>query len=319
MTEYRYQLAKRGKWVCPQCQHKTFVLYVDAEGQPLDESVGKCDRADNCAYHYTPREYFADKGISYEQRPKKPTIKPVIRIRPSYIDAEIFKASLRRYESNNFVAFLNGLFGGDPCDVVRQLITEYYIGTSSNWDGSTVFWQVDRYGHIHAGKIMLYDAATGKRVKQPFNHVTWAHSAMKLDKFNLDQCLFGEHLLSVPAYAKYSAVIVESEKTAIIGTGFAPDAVWLACGGCGNLSSKVCQALKGRDVLLMPDNGKYDEWVERGRGLSDLCRSVHISDIMELKATKKGDDFADLLIECNANGTLNQSIFDDTTFKPLTA
>ncbi len=316
-TEYRYQLAKRGKWVCPQCQHKTFVLYVDTDGQPLNESVGKCDRLDNCNYHYTPREYFADNGISAEQKPKKPTIRPIIRPRPSYIDTDIFKASLKRYENNRFVSFLHGLFDGDPCDVVRQLVSEYYIGTSSHWDGATVFWQVDRYGHIHGGKIMLYDAATGKRVKQPFNHITWVHSALKLDNFNLNQCLFGEHLLNVPAYSNYTVCIVESEKTAILGTGFAADAVWLACGGCQNLSKKVCQPLTGRRVVLMPDNGKYDDWAARGRELKGVCKDVFISDIMEQKAAEKGDDIGDLLIARHRAGTLDESIFDGTNFKRL--
>ena len=312
-TEYRYQLAKRGKWICPQCEHKTFVLYVDADGQPLNEGVGKCDRLDNCAYHYTPRQYFADNGISDEQKPKKPTIKPVIRPRPSHIDTDVFKASLKRYESNRFVSFLHGLFDGD---VTRQLITEYYIGTSSHWDGSTVFWQVDRYGHIHGGKIMLYDADTGKRVKQPFNHITWVHSALKLDKYNLEQCLFGEHLLNKQPEA--TAIIVESEKTAIVGSGFDDGAsVWLACGGCQNLSKKVCQALTGRNVLLMPDNGKYEDWRERGRELLGVCKSVKICDIMERKAASKGDDICDLLVERHRNGTLDNSIFDGTEFETI--
>ena len=64
--QYQYQLAKRGKWVCPECGRKTFVCYVDTNGNVLDEGVGKCDRADKCAYHYTPRQYFADnEGMGF--------------------------------------------------------------------------------------------------------------------------------------------------------------------------------------------------------------------------------------------------------------
>jgi hypothetical protein len=49
--------------------------------------------------------------------------------------------------------------------------------------------------------------------------------------------------------------IVESEKTAIIASIYLPDMIWLACGGCGNLSLKLCEPLKGRKVVLFPDAG----------------------------------------------------------------
>lgn len=310
--EYRYQLAKKGKWICPQCQHKTFVLYVDADNQPLNENVGKCDRADNCAYHYTPHEYFTDNGIPDEQRPKRPAIKPIIQIQPSFIDAAILKATLKQYSENRFATYLHRLFGKEDAAI---LIHDYFVGSSNHWPGSTVFWQIDRNGHIRAGKIMLYDTDTGKRVKQPFNHISWVHTVLKLDNYNLVQCLFGEHLLkNRPAD---TVIIVESEKTAIIGAGFATDAVWLATGGCQNLSKKICQPLAGRNVLLMPDNGKFEDWAKRGRDLMGLCKSVYISDIMEQRAVQKGDDIGDLFTECYHNGTLNQSIFDNTTVHRL--
>ena len=42
---------------------------------------------------------------------------------------------------------------------------------------------------------MLYDPTTGKRVKEPFNHISWVHKVIKQPEFELKQCLFGEHLL----------------------------------------------------------------------------------------------------------------------------
>ena len=146
---------------------------------------------------------------------------------------------------------------------------------------------------------MVYDPVTGKRVKQPRNLVTWVHTALKLEKYNLVQCLFGEHLLT--SAGDKIVVIVESEKTAIICSRLVPDVVWLACGGCQNLSKKICQPLAGRNVLLMPDNGK----------------SVYISDIMEWKATKTGDDICDLLVERYTSGTLDQSVFNGSMFHRL--
>lgn len=309
---YQYQLAKKGKWTCPACQHKTFVLYVDANGDPLNEGVGKCDRADNCAYHYTPRQYFTDNGMTGDQRPKKPAIRQPQPEAPSFIDADTLKASLKRYGDNAFVTYLTRLFGTDDSG---KLTAQYFIGTSCHWAGANVFWQIDRRGRVHGGKIMVYDPMTGKRIKQPRNLVTWVHTALKFEKYNLVQCLFGEHLLT--SAGDKIVVIVESEKTAIICSRLVPDAVWLACGGCQNLSKKICQPLAGRNVLLMPDNGKFDEWAKRGRDLMGLCKSVYISDIMEWKAAKTGDDICDLLVERYTNGTLDESVFNGSMFHRL--
>ncbi len=316
--EYKYQLAKKGKWICPQCQHKTFVLYVDANGEPLNEGVGKCDRADNCAYHYPPKQFFADNGIPKEQQPAKPRIQRKTPLRPSYIDTDTLTATLKDYEANKFVAYLKGLFGNADAN---ELISKYYIGSSRHWAGACVFWQIDRHGKIHTGKIMLYDPNTGKRVKcdpntgKPRSMISWVHSALKLDNYNLVQCLFGEHLLK--GNNDSPVVIVESEKTAIICSRLVPDAVWLGCGGCQNLSKKICEPLRGRDIILMPDNGKFDEWAKRGRDLMDLCKSVRVSDLMEWKAAAKGDDICDLLVEQYTNGTLSQSVFDNSQFHRL--
>lgn len=64
-TEFKYKLASKGKTICPKCHKKRFVLYTDTETiEPLHSTVGRCDRADSCAHHYTPKQYFADKGMN---------------------------------------------------------------------------------------------------------------------------------------------------------------------------------------------------------------------------------------------------------------
>jgi hypothetical protein len=68
------------------------------------------------------------------------------------------------------------LFGVEVAD---QLVSKYFIGTSKHWPGATVFWQIDISGKVRTGKIMLYSPATGKRVKEPFNHISWAHKVTK--------------------------------------------------------------------------------------------------------------------------------------------
>ncbi|AOW10039.1 PG0870-related protein [Flavobacterium gilvum] len=56
MENLRYNLDKSSKkFICPKCNHRTFVLYVDIEtGNYLPDAFGWCDRATNCHYHNAP-------------------------------------------------------------------------------------------------------------------------------------------------------------------------------------------------------------------------------------------------------------------------
>lgn len=298
--QFQYQLAKRGKWVCPECGRKTFVCYVDTNGNVLNEGVGKCDRADKCAYHYTPRQYFADnKGVSVPLH-TRPIFKQQPTLQPSYIDDGVFKKSLKHYDRNHLITFLNRVFGADEVD---KMIARYFIGTSNHWSGATVFWQRDGRGRIHGGKIMQYNSDIGKRVKTPTNRITWVHTALKIPNYILRQCMFGEHLLK--KYPDMFVGIVESEKTAIIASGVITDCIFLACGGCGNLTNAMCEPLMGRNVVLFPDNGKLAEWSEKGRKLRHLFKTLSIVDLMERPDTlqrwglQDGDDIGDLILACN--------------------
>ena len=63
---HRYELEKykgiRSRYECPACHRKrVFARYVDTwTGKYLSPDVGRCNREDNCGYHYTPKEYFHD-------------------------------------------------------------------------------------------------------------------------------------------------------------------------------------------------------------------------------------------------------------------
>lgn len=302
IKQYPYQLAKRGKWICPECGRKTFVCYVDSNGQILNERVGKCDRADKCAYHFPPRQYFEDNklvgiGISKRQ-PSRPMFRP--QPRPTYIDNDtIFKPSVIATMShrNNLVDYLKTVF---DANMVNQMVRIYFVGTSKHFGGaSTVFYQVDRYGNIRRGKVMQYNPINGKRVKEPYPLLTTVHKLMNLGDNLPPQCLFGEHLL--PDSSDKTVAIVESEKTAMICSSIIGDAIVLACGGCGNLTYEMCRPLHGRNVVLLPDNGKYEEWSEKGRKMRSLFQRLRISDIMEREANEVGDDIGDLILRLYPN------------------
>jgi hypothetical protein len=306
MNEHKYILepykGMNTRYRCLSCQRrdKTFSLYIDTEtGEHIHPTVGRCNRESNCGYHYTPKQYFQDNNISfdtpqpkaYKPRPVTPQPKPV-----SFIPVEVFKASLNptAFETNHFVKFLIDLFG---VEVASQLISRYFIATSKHWNGATVFWQIDTQGKVRTGKIMLYSPTIGKRVKEPFNHISWVHKALKQPEFELKQCLFGEHLLIDKTKP---VAIVESEKTAVIASVYLPQFIWVAVGSLTNLNAEKCSILKGRIVTLFPDLDGFDLWSCKAKKLSHLA-AFTVSDLMERKATeaerKQGFDLADYLIK----------------------
>jgi len=269
-------------------------------------------RISNCKFDSVVKQWYVGNSIITEQirdfskeynftiieyKPQQPkTTKSV-----SIIPVEVFKQSLQIEKNvsqvantNHFIKFLINLFG---VEVTCQLISSYFIATSKHWDGATVFWQIDTQGNIRTGKIMLYDATTGKRVKEPYNHITWVHKALNQSEFELKQCLFGEHLLQDKTKP---VAIVESEKTALISSVYLPQFIWLAVGSLNNLNAEKCSVLKGRTVTLFPDLNGFEKWNNKANELSNLAIFT-VSDLLERKATEaernQGFDLADYLIK----------------------
>lgn len=304
MNEHKYILepykGMNTRYRCPSCKQrdKTFSQYIDTEtGEHIHPIVGRCNRESNCGYHYTPKQYFQDNNISFDiPQPKAYKPRPVI-LQPkpvSFIPVEVFKASLKAHETNQFIKFLIDLFG---VEVASQLVSRYFIATSKHWNGATVFWQIDTQGKVRTGKIMLYNPTTGKRVKEPFNHISWVHKALKQPEFELKQCLFGEHLLIDKTKP---VAIVESEKTAVIASVYLPQFIWVAVGSLTNLNAEKCYILMGRTVTLFPDLNGFDKWSSKAKELSRFATFM-VSDLLERKATeaekKQGFDLADYLIK----------------------
>lgn len=263
-----------------------FVPYVGHENK------GYCH---SCGETFLPElpkveQWNTPQRKAYQPRPVTPQPKPV-----SFIPVDVFKASLngKAFEKNNFVKFLIDLFGAE---VTSQLVSRYFIATSKHWDGSTIFWQIDTQGKVRTGKIMLYSPTTGKRVKEPFNHINWVHNVPKISDFQLKQCFFGEHLLKDKTKP---VAIVESEKTAVIASVYLPQFIWLAAGSKDGLNVDKCSILKGRTVILFPDLNGFDKWNSKSKELSHIAIFT-VSDLLERKATegerKQGLDLADYLL-----------------------
>ena len=311
MSEYRFHLQKYkygSKISCPSCgKPRCFVKYVDAEGKIVfPDNVGKCDHENSCGYHYTPKEYFNDypdvlsrnQGVSESFRVTacKSVDKKPVCIAPSYIASSYVDKSLTHYEINPLYRYLCNVFGEEETIRLFQL---YRIGTSAKWGGSAVFWQIDMNGLVRTGKIMCYNPETGHRIKEPQAFVSWAHSELRMPDFHLKQCLFGEYLLK--SSTSSPVMLVESEKTAVIMSHFIPDYLWLATGdknGCFN--REAMQVPRDRNVTLLPDLGSTEQWKAKSAMLSEICKKVSVSDILERIATEEqrnqGLDIADFFL-----------------------
>ena len=294
MNDYRYILdPSPRKFACPACGKKRFVRYVDSQtGEYLPEEFGRCDREDSCRYHYNPyEEHYGRDSLSTVDsltpdsfRKSAPALKHT-----TFIPFDIFSKSRTAYERNNFVSWLSSHFDSDT---VARLIARYHIGTSKKWEGATIFYQIDEQARIRRGKIMLYDPQTGRRVKEPYPHISSVHSALNRKDEKPDPCLYGLHLLNE---SDNPIAIVESEKTAIIGSVYLSQFIWMATGSKGNLKPELLAPLKGRSIVLFPDVGAWQDWKDKSKGTP----GVSVSGLLEERAgmQEQGYDLADYLIQ----------------------
>lgn len=326
MNNFRYTLEKytgrNSRYTCPQCEEPhRFTRYIDTHtGEHLGHDIGRCNREVKCGYHKTPGQHFAENPIvgnpkyqnsirHVERRETSPddmqraTSQHVSRLsRRSFLsphnDEPIsgsvlttydfqLTTTLTDYDDNHLVRFLIGRLG---VQAVQSLLQQYRVGTHHHWRGSTVFWYIDTQQRIHSGKVMLYNSLDGKRVKQPFNHVTWMHSLLKMEGYQRKPCLFGEHLLHNTVLP---VSIVESEKTALIAAHYLPQSIWLATGGISSMNiAHAKEVLRGRKVTLFPDEGGYDKW----QALAAQLPNCNISPMLNYYAYRPGNDLADLLL-----------------------
>jgi hypothetical protein len=303
MKEIRYTLepykGMKTRFHCPNCnKQNVFTKYIDTHtNEHLNNAVGCCSRLIKCGYHYKPKQYFQENNISFDKNKVSNYVRPKPQPKPktSFINTELMHKSINSKSNNNFIEFLSNIWNKETA---QELAIKYNIGTSKHWNGATVFWQVDKNNKVRSGKIMLYNASNGKRIKEPYNHINWIHKALKLEPFNLQQCYFGEHLLNEDT--SKPVAIVESEKSAIISSVFLPEFIWLAVGSVNNLNENNTKVLKGRNVVLFPDLGCFDLWNDKIQTLTKLA-TFRTSTLLKDNATdsekRQGLDIADYLIK----------------------
>lgn len=355
METFKYTLDKSSKkHICPNCNKRTFVLYIDTVlGNYLPHDFGRCDREQKCNYHKQPPKgvvaflvafitvkeisdkayklvdvngiisivpksqileqtqndcwitewYLKNSKINYLNNESKyfntenavyfneaKTVELPTPKEPSFYNLELLNVMfVEKPKIDNLTEFLKRHFTKDE---VYEAVNRFFItGTNYFWNDATVFWQINNKEQIQGGKIMLYDRFTGKRIKEPYNHINWIHKALKDPDFNLNQCLFGLH--QIIEDTQKTIAIVESEKTAIVMSIFIPDYNWMATGSKGNFKFELLEPIKKRNIIAFPDKGAYSDWLNKATHLNTFNFKIAVSDLIEQTDFENGFDLAD--------------------------
>lgn len=317
---------RESRHICPSCkQNQTFTFYLDGNtGERIHPSVGKCNREINCRYHYTPKQFFEDhperitsnkkvcnhqnnidNNVSSNQKftqqitvSKQTNVFEILKEKIDYVPRK-YVINSASYNSN-FVRFLCEYF---PSEKIEEAVKHYALGATRRQH--VIFWQIDINGNIRTGKIMQYNPMTGRRVKDGKGNINWVHSILKkriplFAKYNLCQCYFGEHMLRL--FPEKPVAVVESEKTAVMGSMIYSDFIWLATGSLNGLTVPKSKVLKDRYVMLYPDAGCFEKWTGRMKNISrDVNCNINISDFIEKHVNDEqleyGYDVADYIID----------------------
>ena len=289
MKKYKYSLDTTSKkFICPMCKMKTLVRFIEAETQVyLSDDLGRCDRESGCGYFSCPTSTVMT--VNY-----KPSLVPLTK---SFYGLELVEKSMMVNIENNFVQFLKTIFSEEE---VKEAVLKYLICNSKRWNGATIFWQIDDKERVHAGKILAYNQVTGKRSKSNEGKalIDWVHSILKkkgiLEVFNLNQCLFGLHLIKETEGKVIG--LVESEKTAVIMSVFKPNYTWLATGSKSGFKYDFLKPIQQYKIIAFPDKSEYNDWLIKAKQLNKFGFDIVVNDWLESTKYDSGTDLADVYI-----------------------
>ena len=287
MKHYKFTLAPNSKkFICPNCEKRTFVKYIDNDTQNyLDEHFGRCDRESSCGYFRRPN---AEMTSCFKMEKEMP-------LKASYHGLELIEKTFKVNYENSFIKFLQTIFAEKQ---VEEAVNKYLIGTSKRWAGATIFWQIDNLERVHSGKILSYNATSGKRMKNSDGRaeIDWVHSILKkrkvIKEFNLIQCLFGLHLIN--KVEKNILALVESEKTAVIMSIFKPEYIWLATGSKAGLKYEFLKIIKNYKIIAFPDKSEFNDWLSKAKKLNLMGFDITVNDWLETTNYEAGTDLADV-------------------------
>lgn len=314
-NEHRYSLEKGSKkHLCPNCNKKTFVLYVDNKtGDHLPEQYGRCDRESKCSYHLNPYLDGYAKAIQEKEKgnrselpsnwkPQRKRVTPQPTPEPVFFDFDTFKQTLEpeRYEKNTFIQnlFYRVKFPFEV-DEVTKVIQLYRLGTviKGSWTGAVTLPYIDKKGFVRTVQVKKFDEQNHTTVQNKLDKVIlsglkkenravpeWLAKHIEYgDEYGYFTCLFGEHILS--KYPYNPVALVEAPKTAVYSTLYfglpeTPESlIWLAVYNKSSFSFDKLKALQGRFVYVFPDLSKdgntFKEWEAKANEYESRLPGIH--------------------------------------------
>ncbi|QCY68370.1 hypothetical protein FHG64_02605 [Antarcticibacterium flavum] len=261
--------------------------FVNYKGFPL--IYGYCH---SCGKSTTPPTLYKDnKGQEYQWNEITNSWDTDVVISPTQSFSENFSSTSNNpdqqfipesliwkyYEvapENNLLQYLRKSYSHEDVNRVKE---DYALGSTK--DGGTVFWLINEGLQVQKNKICYYqeDGKRTNRFKAPYKNNDGYYS-----------CLFGAHLLKPIKKGTDLVILVESEKTAVVGAIFLPKFTWLAFGGLNGLTAAKSACLIGHKVLLVPDISEKAVSVayDKVTYLSSIGVNAKIWDMTE----GKGDD-----------------------------
>lgn len=217
----------------------------------------------------TPQQQLNNNPTTAQQQ-NKSNIPPI-----KYIPESNIWESYTYSKENNLLLYLRKTYNNEAVDLAKK---QYIIGT--NYDGGTIFWQINKKDQVQKSKISYYNS-NGKRsntFRVPYKNDQGYYS-----------CLFGEHLILDKYKGKQIIILVESEKTAIVGFINLPKYTWLAYGGLNALTNNKIAPLIGHRVLIIPDisNKAVDVMKKKLSLLKQLGINASIWDMTKEKSDEQ--------------------------------
>lgn len=289
---YLYDLDKSSKkYICPQCNQKSFVAYVyRASNEVVDvKKYGRCDRESKCGAHLNP---YQDKNFApINIIPKPPIEKEIFPIFPE--ERLLQRLSNNRTDQDNFYAFCKSLTISD------DHLKKWNICSDNN-KTAFVFKNIANQPVNVKWFLFLPDGRRDRNfnsfsLKQPKKSDP-INGKQVIKKYQL--CLFGEHLLD--PLKDRTACVVESEKTAVLASFFYPQFDWVACGSSNGLSdgtnetSDKLTPLFGRKVYWICDADKAGRSNSSINNLKKYEINHYVIDLFPER--KDGFDLADAII-----------------------
>lgn len=333
-NRFRYILEPYGSGrryeICPSCGQTRYVRYVDTEtGEYLPIEYGRCERINNCGYHKSPKELIINnlnKNVMNNDNQNLVAKEEISEISEEKIARSRF---LEPVDEKNIpevalLWYLINYYGKKAVLRVAQMYRLYlcriYVKDGKLGIG---FPQIEKNGKtIRQLKIMAYNPKTGRRLKNQEEFLmhdfkerkyqlvnalkalaSWYFGKFLMNKhiFKSQQCFFGCHLLLM--FPDKTVMIVESEKSAIIGALENDNYIWVStCGqfGCNFTKPEVFECLRGHKVVLAPDLAATEDWKLRAETLVAAGIDVSVYTKLEEHASTEdkanGLDIADFFL-----------------------